>query len=872
MTTVSADVLKRLGQHGRMAERWFHWRASDPERLKDVSTTQIFSSPRRFPADDFTKFLCALDRSQSIADIEVLVEHFRSDIAECVQSQGVSALTLLFLIMPRGRGLQVSFRRGMPTVAGGTGTHEDWAKLIGTIDPDAMACAELVHQTSQDRRTALDTDTFRKWPLHFGPDDTDLQKLLARGVSDVHIHMKSLTSVAVNWQRLLVEERTLEKSFHAKNAKKRSRQEAADARRERDFIISAIAEIGATRRREARSAVDLCFRTEPSARSGRRQNKQRPRFPREILAPYRKWLFDQWRRVELRSGGSGEKRPDDDLERRLGNYLLAKMIFRSRHLQDWSNTNTGLKAFDIFRKRGSHLARFHRDEADGKDLNLRNFFLNNGLLVTTLTDDPAVRRADLRIAPPEVEPSRLARSYAQTGRGLHDLFAPHRDTGVDLSTSVHFKRFIPLPKTSDRGRKRGRPASEAVLNKLKEFDKETAGFQQMRVKLAQRKRNKESYAPALEAFRRIDLASPERGAEPGLIAPFIRLLRGNPSARDQLRNLPRDCPYAVRWQRLERHGYGLVPLSEPTIRMVCHAGEDFDTVAQGLMHIDRAIETWELEVGDGLGHALALGGPILDETSYNQELVHKRLTRGNDLDSLIWLLDFVEENALFDEPLRATLERAVRSLARQIYAGWECALGIYEEICSPDLMKERLAAADRLPPVGPAFDVKRFMFIDSARAIRDVECPAGEKLRLADLFVDGIAERRQEIVPPDNVHKPLREGLRQVQTKIVEKIKRRGLVIETNPSSNVRMRRCQWAADLPLVELMADRDGPRITIGSDNPGTYDTTICNEYGLLFSALRNSQYGLSRDDALERLEQMRQTGMSRINWDDVGPEHT
>jgi hypothetical protein len=63
---------------------------------------------------------------------------------------------------------------------------------------------------------------------------------------------------------------------------------------------------------------------------------------------------------------------------------------------------------------------------------------------------------------------------------------------------------------------------------------------------------------------------------------------------------------------------------------------------------------------------------------------------------------------------------------------------------------------------------------------------------------------------------------------------------------------------------MKRTDGPRITVCTDNPGTYDVSVSSEYAMLFEALRAGEDGLSREAALARLDDMRRIGLGRIAW--------
>jgi hypothetical protein len=134
-------------------------------------------------------------------------------------------------------------------------------------------------------------------------------------------------------------------------------------------------------------------------------------------------------------------------------------------------------------------------------------------------------------------------------------------------------------------------------------------------------------------------------------------------------------------------------------------------------------------------------------------------------------------------------------------------------------------------------------------------------LRVLDIFDPVVAERRAQYRnPASHLHGSLAETIARVQNAITTKIVSRGVIIETNPSSNMRMLRLTRAAELPIIRLLADRKQDlRVTICTDNPGVYDADVETEYGITFSGLLDLLGRENRDQCLRLLEHVRNVGL-------------
>jgi adenosine deaminase len=107
-------------------------------------------------------------------------------------------------------------------------------------------------------------------------------------------------------------------------------------------------------------------------------------------------------------------------------------------------------------------------------------------------------------------------------------------------------------------------------------------------------------------------------------------------------------------------------------------------------------------------------------------------------------------------------------------------------------------------------------------------------------------------------------ALERISASLRAEIGRRGLAIEINPTSNLLVGDLGDLENHPLWRMSpprASRSTPRlaVTVGSDDPLVFNSSLPMEYQLLFDSLLLA--GLTDAEALEWLDRVRRTGMER-----------
>lgn len=308
----------------------------------------------------------------------------------------------------------------------------------------------------------------------------------------------------------------------------------------------------------------------------------------------------------------------------------------------------------------------------------------------------------------------------------------------------------------------------------------------------------------------LDAASNELFAGPEVFSPMIRFLRKKVS----------ECGLPWDHQRT-------TPLN-----LTFHAGESFRHILSGLRYIDECLEFLEMEAGDRLGHALALG---IDPEKWAQKSGWRcYLPQGEWLDNLIWFKHQLQ--ALEDfEGLILQIEDEIENFLAKIYDS---------RFKSEDLFKmwQYLRKEDPLLllynfdlPVIQAYWLKKAM----QKAGKD----AYELWRRYHLSPE-CRQKYEEIVEV-SIDKSWLPAIKAVQNRLLEKIVDKRIIIEVNPTSNLSINIFSSLAEHPIFDWYPpvrdpSRKYPWVVVGSDDPGIFQTELWHEYIFLSYAAEERGY--------------------------------
>ncbi len=328
-------------------------------------------------------------------------------------------------------------------------------------------------------------------------------------------------------------------------------------------------------------------------------------------------------------------------------------------------------------------------------------------------------------------------------------------------------------------------------------------------------------------------------------------IRGVDGAGNEFHAWPE--PFAPVFRLCAEHG-----LSRKTF----HAGEDFHHILSGLGYMLDAIELLDLQSGDRLGHGTAMGiDPKLWVARMPQEIL---IPRGE------WFLGLLAAWRLcITNP--AGHEDTVHTLATELAEVSVALFGKYLDpyLCCQALDMRRLNARevrswidDGRPelltyPIHAHRRSEREKVIEAATSHPE----AFELYRTWQFDRDFIKKCSEVIQVKSEFLSPA--AYLHLQQSLMKKVADLGVVIETLPSSNVRISQYKHFTEhhamrwmkVPSVTPPGDPD-ILVTLGSDDPGIFATDIETEFHHLFFA--SMAHGLNEREALERVSAINENG--------------
>ncbi len=285
---------------------------------------------------------------------------------------------------------------------------------------------------------------------------------------------------------------------------------------------------------------------------------------------------------------------------------------------------------------------------------------------------------------------------------------------------------------------------------------------------------------------------------------------------------------------LARHGHDVPPL-----RRTIHAGEDFPHLLTGLRQIDDSIQRLNLQSGDRLGHALALGyDPRRWATMTGASLI-SRETRLFDL-TWEWDCRTGRRRAGLDTSRLALLEREIGDLSKPLF-GQRLSAGemvsLIEDLNNPQQLLKAGFPNGPLPQNrNPTLD-RLVLYLTNK-----------------ELFQQGASLVQ---VDPESESKCIEE----LQAWLRGQVARRGMAVEINPNSNFLIGNLGEWCHHPLFQMNPPGGGGvnpvPLVVGSDDPLVFASKLPDEYAALERAL--DEAGISKPDALRWLDETRTNGL-------------
>lgn len=293
-----------------------------------------------------------------------------------------------------------------------------------------------------------------------------------------------------------------------------------------------------------------------------------------------------------------------------------------------------------------------------------------------------------------------------------------------------------------------------------------------------------------------------------------------------------------------------------------HAGEDFPHLLSGLRYMLEAVEFLDLQSGDRLGHGTAMGiAPKLWIDRMPQAII---ISRGDWFLSVLaaWRLMCRQPVGLEKVAHTLTAEIGIRSveLFGQHLNPYECeqAMGL-RSLSLPEVY--RWVNNGRQRPIAHHMSKHWRKEMEDVHAKATANPTAFEVYWLWQSDKD-LWKKSEELIEVKSDFLQASHYL-LLQQALMHEVADRGVVIETLPSSNVRISQYKHFSEHHALRWMkapsaAQPNDPDIlvSLGSDDPGIFSTDIETEFHHLFLALKNSN--LNEAEALQRVALVNERG--------------
>ena len=568
----------------------------------------------------------------------------------------------------------------------------------------------------------------------------------------------------------------------------------------------------------------------------------------EALAGERWFLYEMFRRIERR---------DMDLEPRIYNlfytYLVMKERLRSEMVQ--SNKWVGFENFSIYQSRTGYFPM----RQDLEDLKVQ--------LAVDSCWKQNVELLELRITP------------GNTAEQNRDEIEALDHSINELETD-------------------GEKWYGYVMHFIKKQDNEKLSSQFCDYRHENLRREIYERAVAIIDFRRkypktasrlvgIDAANQEIGCRPEVFAQAFRTLHNHTS-------------FSFANNKYEKI---------PQLRITYHVGEDFVDVIDGLRAIDEAVLFLNMDCGDRLGHAIALGIDVKDW--YRSKSYNITLTKQDYLDNIVWMyhaitryhidgldnlknfleaeyykyfediyarfisqdyVDSIEEKRTFG---KTDIKKVLKFDIHAYYDSWKLRGDI------PQLYRKEYYLNDftYITPMAPYSVNHAFPEDFNVRSKSEPVLLYHYYHYNRNVRVEGnrIVDKKVDI---DYV-----KGVKLVQAAMQKEVSQRGIGIETNPSSNYMIGTFSRYEEHPIMKFYNNgltfnekelNSSPQIwvSINTDDQGIFNTKLENEYAFLARALEkktdeNGERVYSKSMIYEWLDKIRQMGLNQsfINPKDI-----
>ena len=348
-----------------------------------------------------------------------------------------------------------------------------------------------------------------------------------------------------------------------------------------------------------------------------------------------------------------------------------------------------------------------------------------------------------------------------------------------------------------------------------------------------------------------------------------RWIRGIDAAADEMETPPDVFAPAYRMARNVLH----LP------RATYHAGEDFYHLISGIRAVCEAVKMLDLQRGDRIGHAVALG--VNPQLWLNTMPGMVTPTRGEWLQDLIFtwnLLQKVQDHPELIQRLNVDIREHGYAVFRKSHLSPYILKRVFDLrhldpdtlIATSEYAKEQLLKR-KAYPISMADIIREVERSQEHVGVREYEKQlvyqtfAKEAPEVMELIINWQQDQKTREHSDERIEIPTdyfnTAELLLIQQQALSMLVEKAIVLETMPTSNLRIGQYKEMGQhhsLRWLGVSAEEGdiAPLVVLGSDDPGIFATDIKAEFYHIYASLRKR--GLNSREALEKLIDIDENG--------------
>lgn len=426
---------------------------------------------------------------------------------------------------------------------------------------------------------------------------------------------------------------------------------------------------------------------------------------------------------------------------------------------------------------------------------------------------------------------------------------------------------------------------------VKKFDFYRKFYSNITRVLEHQKDLENDYIDLTKLITTIDVAGDENRTPPEVFAPIIKYLR---------RDIKKLDDFKSDYMKYQKDGHDFV--ENYKLRLSVHAGEDFNHIVTGMRKVHETVKFYGMGDKDRLGHALAIGLNPKEWCELNGDIF---VTKQEHLDNLVWLYHQSIEVLPYyknTDKLREKYARVIKELYSYIYIPknqkqenqkqeLSCEIeDIYKawklrEFCPIVMFSEN-------EMLNKADEYLKIADFDSEKLCKE-EYKKAEKIYKKYHTCSSVRKKGDEVIKIEyeNINRNLYkyfitdedlELIEAVQDRLIQKFCEKGIIIETNPSSNVYIAHIhsydkhpifRWnpiecddlnSEDAKFNKYKIRTSRMKVCVNTDDPAIMPTTLRNEFDLL----ERTAFGIhskSKEKIENWCENIRKLGLEIFDYD-------